>query len=206
MVLDRNRPPYVLSKRVKVHRAKQLSDQLAPLPDDELRLLRRFIKDPREPGIQQILAKPLLAEYTIQELSVALAMLSGVGELSLPSPLPQGGTVQIATPGSVSRSTIPETLSLIEDQNSLVPSRLNPDIAHKLQAMPEDAFLWLARNIGNPSDPRSRFIIIRYHLYRYRHEDLASTLATLIRLNRRGRRTPSKQSTSPVSFSTPRFH
>ncbi|MFW9831091.1 MAG: hypothetical protein ACFFD8_04900 [Candidatus Thorarchaeota archaeon] len=206
MVLNRNRPPYVLSKRVKVHRAKQLSDQLSALSGEDLRLLRRFAKDPREPGIQQILAKPLLAEYTIQELSVALAMLSGVSEISLPHILPTAGTVQITPHGSSSRSSFPDKLSLINNDNWLMPSRLNPHIARKLLAMPEDAFHWLANNIGNPSDPRSRFIIIRYHLYKYRREDLAATLATIIRLNRREQRTTRKSSTQRLSFSTPRFH
>ena len=206
MVLNRNRPPYVLSKRVKVHRAKELSDQLADLRSDDLRLLRRFIQDPKEPGIQQILAKPVLAEYTIQELQVALAMLSGVGELPPVQQLPPAGTVQLGAPIRPTKRTITPELSFISDHNWQMPSRLSPVIAQRLEKVPEDEFLWLAQHIKYPTDARSRFIMIRYHLYRFPREDLASTLATLIRLKRRGRRTTKKERTRRMSLSSPKFH
>lgn len=206
MVLDRNRPPYVYSKRVKVQRAKQLSNRLESLPTDELRLLKRFVNEPREPGIQQILAKPILAEYTIQELRVALAILSGVAEFSPTELYAEAGKVQYGSSLSGFRPLPTKELSLIDDQNLQTPSRLNHEIARQLSLMPEDAFLWLTQHISDPDDPRSRFIMIRYHLYRYRHKDLASTIATLIRLNQRRRQPATKQSKPQISFSSPKFH
>jgi hypothetical protein len=189
-----------------VHRAKELSDQLANLRSDDLRLLRRFIRDPKEPGIQQILAKPVLAEYTIQELQVALAMLQGVGELPPTQQLPPAGTVQLGAPLRPTKRTISAEFSFISDHNWQMPSRLSPEIAQRLEKMPEDEFLWLAQHIKYPTDARSRFIMIRYHLYRFRREDLASTIATLIRLKRRGHRTIKKERTKRMSLSSPKFH
>ncbi len=206
MVYNRNRPPFVISKRVKVHRAKQLSDRLSTLPNDELRLLRKYIKDPHLPGIQQILAKPVLAEYTLQELSVALAMLSVICDVPPPDPLSRPGTVQHAKPIRTAHSTYAPDLSLIGDQNQQIPSRFSQEIAHKLQTMPDDALMHLAQNIGKPTDPRSRFILIRYHLYEYPLEDLASTMATLLRLRRRERRPTRTRRPKVQSFSSPKFH
>ncbi|MFX1577505.1 MAG: hypothetical protein ACFFCF_10065 [Promethearchaeota archaeon] len=202
---NRNRPPYVISKRVKVHRAKTLSDELSALSSDELRLLRRFSKDPKEPGIQQILAKPLMEHYTIQELRVAFAMLSGAAGTPSPDPLSAPGTVQL---GQTSHDHFTEktTLSLISDRNVPLPSRYSPEIASKLQSMDDEELLHLTRNISNPSDPRSRFLIIRYHLYKYRPEDIASTLATLLRLRRQDRRPQRKRRPDLRSVSSPRFH
>ena len=204
-MFDRNRPPYVVSKRVKVHRARILSDKLSTLKQDELRLLRKFSRDPKEPGIQQILAKPIMAEYTIQELRVAFAMLSGAAGAPAPDPLSAPGTVQM---GHTSHDPFLEKigLSLISNQNTPLPSRYSPEIAIKLQSMDDDELLHLTRNIGNPNDPRSRFIMIRYHLYQYRLEDIASTLATLLRLRRQQRRPTQKRRQDFKSVSSPRFH
>ncbi|MHA2405707.1 MAG: hypothetical protein ACXACH_03025 [Candidatus Hermodarchaeia archaeon] len=204
-MFDRNRPPYVTSKRVKVHRARILSDKLSTLKQDELRLLRKFSRDPREPGIQQILAKPIIAEYTIQELRVAFAMLSGTAGGPAPDPLSTAGTVQM---GHTSQDPFFErtSLSLISNQNTPLPSRYTPEIATKLQTMDDEELLHLTRNIGNPSDPRSRFLLIRYHLYQYRVEDIASTLATLLRLRRQQRRPERKRRLDFKSVSSPRFH
>ncbi len=204
-MFDRNRPPYVTSKRVKVHRARALSDKIAGLSNDELRLLRKFSKDPKEPGIQQILAKPLMDEYTIQELRVAFAMLSGAAGTPPPAPLSVPGTVQLGqSPHDLLASKT--TLSLISNQNTPLPSRYSPAIATKLQSMSDDELLHLARNIGNPSDPRSRFLMIRHHLYQYRPEDVASTMATLLRLRRQQRRPERKRRPDFKSVSSPRFH
>ncbi|MFX1318893.1 MAG: hypothetical protein ACFE9D_07695 [Promethearchaeota archaeon] len=204
-MFDRNRPPYALAKRVKVHRARTLSDQLSSLSTDELRLLRKYTKDPKEPGIQQILAKPVLAEYTIQELRVALAMLSGAASAPAPDLLSTPGTVQMGHPfhDHIRSRT---NLSLIANQNIPLPSRYSPEIANKLQAMSDEELLHLAQHVGNPSDPRSRFLIIRYHLYKYRPEDIASTMATLLRLRRKERRPERKRRPDFQSVSTPRFH
>ena len=203
---NRNRPPYAQSKRVKVYRAQRLSDKLSSLPNDELRLLRRFIKDPKEPGIQQILAKPVLAEYSIQELRVALSILSGIGEVPLPDTSVPAGKVHIrGTSFHPKMGSIP-TVSLIEDQNSQTPHQLNPQIAQRLSVIPDEDFLYLADHITNPTDPRSRFLMIRYHLYRFSHEDLAINIASLLRLRRRHRTTARKQPTSRMSLSSPRFH
>jgi hypothetical protein len=206
LVLDRNRPPYVLSKRVNVHRVRKLSDQLSTLANDDLRLLRRFIQDPREPGIQQILAKPLLAEYTIKELQIALAILSGIGAGPSPDTLPEPGTVQILELIRHSQPSPPPKINLIRDQNRQLPLRLSPEIVQALSHLTEDEFQWLAEHIGKPTDPQSRFIIIRYHLYRYRTEDIAATIASLLRLKRKSRSSPRKPSTSRMSLSSPRFH
>jgi hypothetical protein len=204
-MFDRNRPPYVTSKRVKVHRARILSDKLSTLKQDELRLLRKFSKDPKEPGIQQILAKPIIAEYTIQELRVAFAMLSGAAGGPAPDPLSTAGTVQM---GQTTQDPFLEStsLSLISNQNTPLPSRYTPEIATKLQSMDDEELLHLTRNIGNPNDPRSRFLMIRYHLYQYRLEDIASTLATLLRLRRQRRRPERKRRPDLKSVSSPRFH
>ncbi len=204
-LLDRNRPPYVIAKRVKVHRARSLSDQLSNLSSDELRLLRKYSRDPKEPGIQQILAKPVMAEYTIQELRVALAMLSGAASAPAPEPLSVPGTVQMGHPshGHIGLRT---NLSLISNQNLPLSSRYSPEIAKKLQAMSDDELLHLAQHIGNLSDPRSRFLIIRYHLYQYHPEDIASTLASLLRLRRKQIRPERKRRPDLQSVSTPRFH
>ena len=204
-MFDRNRPPYVISKRVKVHRARALSDKLSGLSSDELRLLRKFSKYPKEPGIQQILAKPIMAQYTIQELRVAFAMLSGAASAPPPDPLSAPGTVQLGKTTHDQFSTTP-TLSMISNQNTPLSSRYYPEIATKLQSMSDDELLHLARNVGNPSDPRSRFLIIRYHLYSYRPEDVASTLATLLRLRRQQRRPQRKRRPDLRSVSSPRFH
>ncbi|MFW9985141.1 MAG: hypothetical protein ACFFDJ_01075 [Candidatus Odinarchaeota archaeon] len=206
MVLDRNRPPYVLSKPVNVHRVRKLSDQLSGLTNDDLRLLRRFLHDPREPGIQQILAKPLLAEYTIRELQVALAILSGAGAGPTPDILPDPGTVQISDLIRHSQPPPPPPISYIRDQNRLLPMRLPPEIVKALSKLTEDEFQWLAQHIGKPTDPRSRFIIIRYHLYRHRTEDIAATIAALTRLQRKRRTSHKKPPRSRMSLSSPRFH
>ena len=194
-----------MSKRVKVHRAKILSDKLSSLKQDELRLLRKFSRDPKEPGIQQILAKPIMAKYTIQELRVAFAMLSGTAGGPTPDPISAPGTVQM---GHASHDAFLEktSLSLISNQNIPLPSRYTPEIATKLQAMEDDELLHLTRNIGNPTDPRSRFLLIRYHLYQHRLEDVASTLATLLRLRRQQRRPTRKRRPDLKSVSSPRFH
>jgi hypothetical protein len=203
-MLNRNRPPYVTSKRVKVSRARILSDKLSALGTDELRLLRKFSKDPKEPGIQQILAKPILARYTIQELRVAFAILSGAGSAPSPEPLSVPGTVHLGhQTHEHSSSTL---LSMISNQNAPLPSRYSPEIAKTLQSMSDDELLHLAQHVGNPNDPRSRFLIIRYHLYKYRPEDIASTMATLLRLRRQERRPKQKRQPELRSVSSPRFH
>ncbi|MFX1565290.1 MAG: hypothetical protein ACFFCH_04805 [Promethearchaeota archaeon] len=203
-MFNRNRPPYVTSKRVKVSRARILSDKLSVLGIDELRLLRKFSKYPKEPGIQQILAKPIMAHYTIQELRVAFAMLSGTGGVPSPEPLSAPGTVQLG-PHAHEHSSL-ASLSMIGNQNTPLPSRYSPEIAKTLQSMSEDELLHLARNVGNPSDPRSRFLIIRYHLYKFRPEDIASTMATLLRLRRQESRPRQKRRPELRSVSSPRFH
>lgn len=203
-MFNRNRPPYVTSKRVKVSRARILSDKLSALGTDELRLLRKFSKDPKEPGIQQILAKPIMAHYTIQELRVAFAMLSGAGSALSPEPLSVPGTVQL---GHQTHEHSSSTLfSMISNQNTPLPSRYSPEIAKTLQSMSDDELLHLAQHVGNPNDPRSRFLIIRYHLYKYRPEDIASTMATLLRLRRQERRPKQKRRPELRSVSSPRFH
>jgi hypothetical protein len=98
------------------------------------------------------------------------------------------------------------SLSLISNQNIPLPSRYTPEIATKLQAMDDEELLHLTRNIGNPNDPRSRFLMIRYHLYQYHLEDIASTLATLLRLRRQQRRPERKRRPELKSVSSPRFH
>jgi len=202
---DRNRPPFAISKRVKVHRAKTLSDKLSMLGTEELRLLRRFSKDPQEPGIQQILAKPIMDKYTIQELRVAFAILSGAAGAPPPDPLSTPGTVQM---GHLPFDHLSEKtyLSMISNQNILLPSRYSPDIVKKLQAMSDEELLHLARHVGNPSDPRSRFLIIRYHLYQHRPEDISSTMATLLRLRRQEPSLQRKRRPDLKSVSSPRFH
>jgi hypothetical protein len=205
-VHNRNRPPYAQSKRVKVNRARELSDKLSSLPNEELRLLRRFIKDPKEPGIQQILAKPVLTEFSIQELRVALSILSGLGEVPLPDASVPAGTVHIRGTSLHPKIGSVPTVSLIENQNSQSPHQLNPQIAQRLSTIPDEDFLYLADHITNPTDPRSRFLMIRYHLYRYSHEELATNIASLLRLRRRHRAAARKERTSRLSLSSPRFH
>jgi hypothetical protein len=203
---NRNRPPFAQSKRVKVHRARRLSDTLSSLPNDDLRLLRKFIKDPNEPGIQQILAKPLLAEYSIQELRVALSILSGLGEVPLPDASIPAGTVHVRDTSYHPKIDSIPTVNVIENQNSQTPHQLNPHIVQTLSAIPDEDFLYLAAHITNPTDPRSRFLLIRYHLYRYSHEDLAINIASLLRLRRRHREASQKPQRSRISLSSPRFH
>ena len=203
---NRNRPPYAQSKRVKVHRARRLSDKLSSLPNDELRLLRKFINDPNQPGIQQILAKPVLAEYTIQELRVALSITSGIGEVPFPDPGIMPGTVQVRDRVLPAKTPTLPTVSIIEDQNSQSPFQIKPHIAQLLSAIPDEDFLHLAGHITNPTDPRSRFLMIRYHLYRFSREDLAINIASLLRLRRRHRFESRKRRTPRVSLSSPRFH
>ena len=147
----------------------------------------------------------VMAEYTIQELRVALAMLSGAASAPAPDPLSTPGTVQMGSP-SHDQFGSRRTLSLISDQNIPLPSRYSPEIAIKLQAMSDDELLHLAHNVGNPSDPRSRFLIIRYHLYQYRPEDIASTMASLLRLRRKERRPVRRRRPDLQSVSSPRFH
>jgi hypothetical protein len=203
---NRNRPPFAQSKRVKVHRARRLSDKLSSLPDDELRLLRKFIKDPIKPGIQQILAKPVLAEYTIQELRVALSILSGIGEVPSPDPGLIAGKVEIRERRHQPKTDSVPSVSLIDDQNSQTPYQIKPHIVQTLSMIPDEDILHLAEHIRNPTDPRSRFLMIRYHLYRFSREDLAINIASLLRLRKRPRAATRKHRTPRVSLSSPRFH
>lgn len=181
-----NRVRIGASKRIRVHRAQQLSDKLSSLSEDDLRLLKRFSEDPDQPGLSQIIAQPIIDEYTIQELRVAMAMLSGVGALPPADNLLGTDRVRRWEQMKFEEPLPPARLPFLEDENVPIASaKITPEIAETLSAMPQDAFDWLASHIGNPVDPRSKFIMIRYHLYRYRREDIAATIATLVRLNLR---------------------
>jgi hypothetical protein len=133
-------------------------------------------------------------------------MLQGVGELPPTQQLPPAGTVQLGSQAHQIRRSVAPEFSFISNHNHRMPSRLSPEIAQRLQKMPDDEFLWLAQHLRHPEDPRTRFIMIRYHLYRYNPEDLASTMATLLRLQRRSRRTRKRDRTKRMELSSPKFH
>ena len=133
-------------------------------------------------------------------------MLSGVGAGPTPDTLPDPGTVQILELIRHSQPPSSPSISFIRDQNRQLPLRLSPEIVLALSKLAEDEFQWLAQHIGRPSDPQSRFIMIRYHLYRFRTEDIAATIAALTRLKRKKRTSPTKPPKPRMSLSSPKFH
>jgi hypothetical protein len=168
-------PPEVLVKR-----AAELCNKLATLSAGDLRMLRRIWETGPLKGAEKVLADAVLADYSQQELRVALAMLEGVHQLPLVEK-PLGHDVTRTWPASSAKTPLPFTkLTAPIDESPPMPSvQAASAIAEQLRAIPPDDLLWLARHGNNPKDLRSRLIIIRNRLYRYRWTDLAAAIATL---------------------------
>jgi hypothetical protein len=126
------------------------------------------------------LADAVLAEYSQQELRVALAMLEGVHQLPLIEN-PLGHAATRTCPTSPTKIPLPSTkVTPPVDESPPMPSvQAASAIAEQLRTVPPDDLLWLAKHGSNPKDLRSRLIIIRNRLYRYRWTDLAAAIATL---------------------------
>jgi len=168
-------PPEVL-----VRRAAELCNKLAKLSAGDLSVLRRIWETGPLKGAEKVLADAVLAEYSQQELRVALAMLGGVHQLPLVEK-PLGHDVTRTWSTSSAKMPLPSTkVTPTVDESPPTPSvQAASAIAEQLRAMPQDDLLWLAKHGSNPGDLRSRLIIIRNRLYRYRWTDLAAAIATL---------------------------
>lgn len=165
---------------VLVKRAAELCNKLATLSVENLRVLRRIWEIGPLKGAEKVLADAVLAEYSQQELRVSLAMLDGVHQLPLVEK-PLGHDATRTWPTSSSKMSLPPTkVAGPVDESPPMPSvQAASEIAEQLRAMSPDDLLWLAKHGDNPKDLRSRLVIIRNRLYRYRWTDLAAAIATL---------------------------
>jgi hypothetical protein len=168
-------PPEVLVKR-----AAELCNKLARLSAEDLRVLRRIWETAPLKGAEKVLADAVLAEYSQQELRVALAMLGGVHQLPLVEK-PLGHDVTATWPTLSAKLPLPSMkVTQPVDESPPMPSvQAASAIAEQLRALSPDDLLWLAKHGSNSKDLRSRLIIIRNRLYRYRWTDLAAAIATL---------------------------
>jgi hypothetical protein len=168
-------PPEVLVKR-----AAELCNKLAALSTNDLRVLRRVWETGPLKGAEKVLADAVLAEYSQQELRVALAMLEGVHQLPLVEK-PLGHDTARISPASPAKMPLPPPKAYLPiDESPPMPSvQAASEIAEQLRAMSPDDLLWLAKHGSNPKDLRSRLLIIRNRLYRYRWPDVAAGIATL---------------------------
>ena len=168
-------PPEVLVKR-----AAELCNKLAKLSAEDLRVLRRIWEMGPLKGAERVLAGAVLADYSQQELRVALAMLGGVHQLPLVEK-PLGHDVTRTWPTSSAKMPLPSIkVTPPFDESPPMPSvQAASAIAEQLRAIPPDDLLWLAKHGNDSKDLRSRLIIIRNRLYRYRWTDLAAAIATL---------------------------
>jgi hypothetical protein len=168
-------PPEVLVKR-----AAELCNKLATLSAGDLRMLRRIWETGPLKGAEKVLADAVLADYSQQELRVALAMLDGVHQLPLVEN-PLGHDVTRTWPTSPAKMPLPfaKVTPLVDESPPMPSVQAASAIAEQLRAIPPDDLLWLAKHGNNPKDLRSRLIIIRNRLYRYRWTDLAAAIATL---------------------------
>lgn len=170
------------STQVPVKRARELSNKLALLPKKDLVLLRRIYDSPNDNEAQDIITKAVLDDYSIQELRVALAMLDGVHELPLgEKPL---GFENIKTWHPVKDLTPLPPQRIITPSNEYPPlpsAKTAQEISDILVSIPYDDFQWLLKHFGKPQDLRSRLIIIKNRLYRFKWEDVAATIAALQR-------------------------
>ena len=137
---------------VLVKRAAELCNKLATLSPDDLRVLRRIWETGPLKGAQKIMADAVLAEYSQQELRVALAMLEGVHQLPLvEKPLGHDATRTWRAPPSVT-SLPPSKVAVPVDESPPMPSaQAASEIAEHLRGIPPEDLLWLA---GHGSDPR----------------------------------------------------
>jgi hypothetical protein len=181
MPTDEKGAEYEEPSEVLVKRAAELCNKLATLPVADLRVLRRIWETSPLKGAEKVLADALLAEYSQQELRVALAMLDGVHQLPLvEKPLGHDATRTWPTsPSAKMPLPSPKATPPIDESPPTPSVQAASAIAEQLRAMPPDDLLWLAKHGTNPKDLRSRLIIIRNRLYRYRWTDLAAAIATL---------------------------
>lgn len=180
---ESKRPPIIEdSSQVPVTRTSELSNKLACLSKPDLILLRRIYDSPDDQQAREIMVKSLLTEYSIHELRVALAALDGVHELPLgEEPLGYAN----AKPWTPHRSTTPlppQRIKTPSDDTPTLPSvKATREISTILTGMAMDDFQWLLKHYTAPHDLRSRLLIVKHRLYKYRWEDVAATLAALQR-------------------------
>jgi len=168
-------PPEVLVKR-----AAELCNKLAKLSAEDLSVLRRIWGTAPLKGAEKVLADAVLEDYSQQELRVALAMLEGVHQLPLiENPLGHAATRTWPTSSAKVALPSPKVAQTVDETPPTPSVQAASAIAEQLRAMPPDDLLWLAKHGSNPKDLRSRLIIIRNRLYRYRWTDLAAAIATL---------------------------
>ena len=176
-------PPIIEdSSQVPVTRASELSNKLASLSKSDLILLRRIYNSPEDHKAQQVMTKAQLMEYSINELRVALAALDGVHELPL-SEEPLGyATAKPWSPKDTTTPLPPRRIKTLRDDVSSLPSvKATQEISTILTSMAMDDFQWLLKHYTDADDLRSRLIIIKHRLYRYRWKDVTATLAALQR-------------------------
>jgi hypothetical protein len=165
---------------VSVTRARELSDKLGKLSAEELQKLRRSWESKDHETMKEILASASIEDYNLQELKVALAMLDGVHQLPLVDKPLGHESAQIWQPKSEEAPLPPTTVITPHFEN---PAKLSVstarEIADLLAEMPRDDFLWLADHLADSQDKRSRLLIIRHKLFRYRIEDVAAGIAVL---------------------------
>jgi hypothetical protein len=180
MSADEKRVDFEEPSGVLVKRAAELSNKLAALSPKDLRALRRIWETGPLKGSEKVLADAVLADYSQQELRVALAMLEGVHQLPL-AEKPLGHDATKTWSASPLRTPLPPTRADVPvDESPPMPSvQAASQIAEQLRAMSPEDLLWLARHGSNPKDVRSRLIIIRNRLYRYQWADVAAAIATL---------------------------
>lgn len=168
--------------KILATRAKNLSNTLSALSQDDLRILRRIWKKPDDKEAHKIFDKAVREEYTLQELRVALAVLDGVNELPLGERPIGFDDAQVWQPKKRKIILPPAKISTPTNETPPLPSvKAARTIADILIAMPLEDFKWLAKHVGDPQDLRSRLIIIHNKLYSFQWEDVAATIAALHR-------------------------
>ncbi|MFW9831092.1 MAG: hypothetical protein ACFFD8_04905 [Candidatus Thorarchaeota archaeon] len=170
------------SVQVPVKRTKDLSNKLALLPEEDLIFLRRIYHTPNDSQAQEVINKALLTDYSIEELRLALAALDGVHQLPLSEKTLGYETARPYKPNLELVPLPPSRVLTPSSESPPLPSaKASREISDILISMSYDDFLWLMKNFAKPQDLRSRLIIIKHRLYRYKWEDVAATIAALQR-------------------------
>jgi hypothetical protein len=170
------------STQVPVKRTRDLSNKIALLPEKDRVFLRRIYNNPSDPQAKSVIEQAVLDEYSLQELRLALAALDGVHELPL-SEKPIGyDNVKPWHPLKDHPPLPPQRVFTPTDETPALPSaKATREISNILIGLAEDDFRWLLEHIGDTQDLRSRLILIKNNLYKYRWEDVTATLAALQR-------------------------
>ncbi len=174
---------------VPVSRAKELSNKLAKLSEGEIQFLRQHGQKPGHEAVQRLLIKAGVKQYTLKELNTALALLAGVHKLPISEKAMDASPPELLTSPDRFVPLPPARISSPRDEAPRPPSvKVAREIAEILTSLPSEDFDWLSKNLGSPKNPRSLFIIIRYHLYRYDWHDITAVIAALKSIHVRNQR------------------